>query len=58
MAEKKNTWTPPAVHTNYGQLWLSIQARANLPGSIDQHQARVVHVRWRSLGKKAQAGRL
>ena len=55
---EKTSWTPPAVHTDYGQLWLSIQARASLPGGIDQWQARKVHVTWRSLGKKAQAGRL
>lgn len=51
-------WTDPKIMSNYHELWQSIATRANLPGSITHDHAREVHVRWRSLGKKAQAGRL
>lgn len=52
------TWNNPPVHGDYGTLWQSIKSRANGPGSIDENQARIVHVRWRRLGKLAAAGRL
>lgn len=52
------TWNPPAVHRDYGQMWQTIKARTNLPGAIDESQARTVHVKWRSMGKRAEKGRL
>lgn len=47
----------PPIHSNYGTLWLSLQARANAAG-IEHNHARTVHVRWRTIGKLAKAGRL
>lgn len=52
------TWEPPAVHTNYGQMWQTILTATNRVGGPDVNHARTVHVRWKSLGKKAARGRL
>ncbi len=52
------TFEPPAIQNDYGTLWLTLQARANQPGGIDENQARIVHNRWKRIGKLAQAGRL
>lgn len=53
----KHAWTAPAVHTDYGQLRQTLEARAASAG-ISQDQVEVVHRRWRSLGKRAAKGRL
>lgn len=51
-------FAPRAIQSNYGDLWQSIASRTGGPGAISLDQARIVHVRWRSLGKLAKAGRL
>lgn len=56
MAQQK-LWTPPAIHTSYHELRMTLEARA-AAANIDPHQVKVVHTRWKTLGKLAANGRL